>query len=69
MMPTSHSVAPFTSALPFPLRPQTSGFRPSLPESPHMSPSSRTQRTPTEVLADNANDRPDISSIAVLGYN
>jgi len=27
------------------------------------------QRTPTEVLTDNSNDRPDVATIAVLGYN
>ncbi|MEC3768974.1 MULTISPECIES: hypothetical protein [Cupriavidus] len=27
------------------------------------------QKTPTEVLTDNSNDRPDVATIAVLGYN
>ncbi|WP_165971511.1 hypothetical protein [Cupriavidus sp. L7L] len=27
------------------------------------------QRTPTEVLTDNSNDRPDVATIAILGYN
>ncbi|WP_157625328.1 hypothetical protein [Cupriavidus neocaledonicus] len=26
-------------------------------------------KTPTEVLTDNSNDRPDVATIAVLGYN
>lgn len=60
---TSTATNPFASTIPFPVRPQTSGFRPPLSLSP------RTHRTPTEVLIDNSNDRPDISSIAVLGYN
>lgn len=29
----------------------------------------RKQKTPTEVLTDNSNDRPDVATIAVLGYN
>ncbi|MCY1232369.1 hypothetical protein D9M68_388800 [compost metagenome] len=33
---------------------------------PHRVPQ---QRTPTEVLTDNSNDRPDVATIAVLGYN
>ncbi len=27
------------------------------------------EKTPTEVLTDNSNDRPDVAMIAVLGYN
>ena len=27
------------------------------------------QKTPTEVLTDNSNDRPDVATVAVLGYN
>ncbi|MCO4864844.1 hypothetical protein MKD38_24435 [Cupriavidus sp. WGlv3] len=27
------------------------------------------QKTPTQVLTDNSNDRPDVATIAVLGYN
>ncbi|QRQ84746.1 hypothetical protein [Cupriavidus oxalaticus] len=27
------------------------------------------QKTPTEVLTDNSNDRPDVATIAILGYN
>ncbi|MCO4889810.1 hypothetical protein MKD50_10550 [Cupriavidus sp. WGtm5] len=26
-------------------------------------------KTPTQVLTDNSNDRPDVATIAVLGYN
>ncbi|WP_156545751.1 hypothetical protein [Cupriavidus sp. D384] len=70
-MLTAQSASPnlLAGAVPFALRPLTSGFRPSLPGSAHLSPPPRRQRTPTEVLIDNSNDRPDISAIAVLGYN
>lgn len=32
---------------------------------PHFGP----LRKPTEVLMDNSNDRPDVATIAILGYN
>ncbi|SOY64323.1 conserved exported hypothetical protein [Cupriavidus taiwanensis] len=36
---------------------------------PHRVIRTGRQKTPTEVLTDNSNDRPDVATIAVLGYN
>lgn len=64
-MTTPSSATAF--ALPFGLQPAAS----KLPTTSQLqaSRSSSSGRTPTQVLLDNSNDRPDIFLIAVLGYN